>query len=185
VLTGAVNPSGRLPVTFPAGLAQTPRPALPGLGTPWGTPTTIHYDEGAEVGYRWFAQQGRRPRYAFGHGRSYTTFAYAGLEVDGGDTITARFTVTNAGARGGADVPQVYLTAAAGDRRMRLLGFERVELAPAESRDVTITADPRLLAHFDGAWQITEGDYEIALGAAADDLRLTGGARLTERRFGR
>ena len=58
VLTGAVNPSGRLPITFPADLDQTPRPELPGLGTPWGTPTTIDYDEGAEVGYRWFAQQG-------------------------------------------------------------------------------------------------------------------------------
>ena len=58
VLTGAVNPSGRLPVSFPADLDQTPRPELPGLGTPWGTPTTIDYDEGAEVGYRWFAQQG-------------------------------------------------------------------------------------------------------------------------------
>ena len=58
VLTGAVNPSGRLPLSFPADLGQTPRPELPGLGTPWGTPTTIDYDEGAEVGYRWFAQQG-------------------------------------------------------------------------------------------------------------------------------
>ena len=60
ILTGAVNPSGRLPITFPADLAQTPRPELPGLGTPWGTPTTIDYDEGAEIGYRWFAKTGER-----------------------------------------------------------------------------------------------------------------------------
>ena len=59
ILTGAVNPSGRLPITFPADLAQTPRPELPGLGAPWGTPITIDYDEGAEVGYRWFAKTGR------------------------------------------------------------------------------------------------------------------------------
>src|SRR5688572_1342976 len=72
VLTGQVNPSGRLPITFPADLAQTPRPALPGLGAPWGTPTTIRYDEGAEVGYRWFAKTGATPLYAFGHGLSYT-----------------------------------------------------------------------------------------------------------------
>jgi beta-glucosidase len=66
VLSGAVHPSGRLPMRFPADLDQTPRPELPGLGTPWGTPTTVAYDEGAEVGYRWFAQEGRAPLYAFG-----------------------------------------------------------------------------------------------------------------------
>src|SRR5262249_11068042 len=81
VLTGKVNPSGRLPVTFPAGLDQTPRPELPGMGTPWGTPTTIEYNEGAEVGYRWFAKTGARPMYAFGHGLSYTTFSYSDLAV--------------------------------------------------------------------------------------------------------
>src|SRR5262245_33287982 len=83
VLTGAVNPSGRLPITFPADLAQTPRPELPGLGTSWGTPTTIEYNEGAEVGYRWFARTGARPLYAFGHGLTYTSFAYRDLAVEG------------------------------------------------------------------------------------------------------
>src|SRR6516162_12398 len=114
VLTGAVNPSGRLPVTFPTDLSQTPRPDLQGLGTPWGTPVTIEYDEGAEVGYRWFAKQHEQPLYAFGHGLSYTTFEYSNLHVEGGDTITATFTVTNTGQRAGADVPQLYVTAAAG-----------------------------------------------------------------------
>jgi beta-glucosidase len=187
VLTGAVNPSGRLPITFPADLAQTPRPELPGLGEPWGTPTTIRYDEGAEVGYRWFAAQGARPLYAFGHGLSYTTFAHGDLEVNGGDTITASFTVTNTGEREGADVPQLYLTDAAGDQRMRLLGFERVQLAPGESRSVTVKAEPRLLARYDadaGRWHIAEGGYRVALGKAADDLVLMAEAQLTERRFG-
>jgi beta-glucosidase len=187
VLTGAVNPSGRLPITFPADLAQTPRPELPGLGEPWGTPTTIRYDEGAEVGYRWFAAQGARPLYAFGHGLSYTTFAHGDLEVTGGDTITASFTVTNTGEREGADVPQLYLTDAAGDQRMRLLGFERVQLAPGESRSVTVKAEPRLLARYDadaGRWHIAEGGYRVALGKAADDLVLMAEAQLTERRFG-
>jgi beta-glucosidase len=73
VLTGAVNPSGHLPITFPRDLTQTPRPQLPILGTPPGTPVTIRYDEGAEVGYRWFAKTGAQPLYAFGHGLSYTT----------------------------------------------------------------------------------------------------------------
>jgi beta-glucosidase len=187
VLTGAVNPSGRLPITFPADLAQTPRPELPGLGEPWGTPTTIRYDEGAEVGYRWFAQRGEQPLYAFGHGLSYTSFDYAGLELDAGDTITATFTVTNTGERAGADVPQLYLTAAAGAERMRLLGFERVELARGESRAVTVTADARLLARYDGdagQWHIAEGAYRVAVGRAADDLVLSAEAPLPERRFG-
>src|SRR5262245_34771799 len=76
VLTGKVNPSGRLPITFPADLADTPRPTLSGLGTPWKTPVTIEYNEGAEVGYRWYARKNRRPLYAFGHGLSYTSFHY-------------------------------------------------------------------------------------------------------------
>jgi beta-glucosidase len=89
ILTGATNPSGRLPITFPESLDQTPRPQLPGQGTPWGTPTTIEYSEGAEIGYRWFAKTGAKPMYAFGHGLSYTSFAYSDLDVTGGDTVTA------------------------------------------------------------------------------------------------
>src|SRR5262245_25801111 len=188
VLTGAVNPSGRLPITFPADLGQTPRPDLPGMGTPWGTPTTIEYHEGAEIGYRWFAKTGAEPLYAFGHGLSYTSFAYRDLEVTGGDTITATFTVTNTGDRDGADVPQLYLTVAAGDVRMRLLGFERVELNPGESRTVTLTADPRLLAHYDtdaGQWHVAGGSYAVALGKAADAFVATGAATVTEQRFGK
>jgi beta-glucosidase len=188
VLTGKVNPSGRLPITFPESLAQTPRPVLPGIATPWGTPVTIRYDEGAEVGYRWYTKQDEKPMYAFGHGLSYTRFAYSDLEVSGGETITASFTVTNTGVREGADVPQLYLTRAPDQERMRLLGFERVELAPGESREVTLTADPRLLARFDRAadqWRITDGRHEVALGKSADNLVLLGSAALTGRLFGK
>src|SRR5262245_34080856 len=186
VLTGKVNPSGRLPVTFLESLDQHPRPELPGMGTPWGTPTTISYDEGAEVGYRWFAKTGAKPLYAFGHGLGYTSFEYGELEVEGGETVTAHFTVTNTGDRAGADVPQLYLTGAPGEARMRLLGFERVELDPGESRELTLTADRRLLARFDAdQWHVTEGTYRVALGAAADDLRLTGETTLAEAHFGR
>jgi beta-glucosidase len=188
VLTGAVNPSGRLPITFPADLSQTPRPELEGLDTAWGTPTTVEYDEGAEVGYRWFAKTGARPLFAFGHGLGYTTFGYSDLHVAGGDTITATFTATNTGDREGADVPQLYLTEAAGDARMRLLGFERVDLQPGESRAVSLTADRRLLARFEGdagEWQIAGGTYTVAVGKAADNLELTGETSLADARFGR
>jgi beta-glucosidase len=170
ILTGAVNPSGRLPVTFPAHLDQTPRPELPGLGTPWGTPTTVHYDEGAEIGYRWFAKTGATPLYPFGHGLSYTSFVYSDLRAEGGDAVSVTFTVTNTGERAGADVPQLYLTDPPGDRRMRLLGFERVELAAGEAREVSMTADPRLLARFDhdaDRWEIAEGAHRIVVGSSA------------------
>jgi beta-glucosidase len=187
VLTGKVNPSGRLPITFPASLADTPRPTLPGLGTAWGTPTTVRYDEGAEVGYRWYAQKGIEPLYAFGHGLSYTRFAYKDLKVSGGETISATFTVTNSGTRTGADVPQLYLTDAAGAKRMRLLGFERVELAPGESKEVAVSAEPRLLARFDaksGQWRIDGGAYKVVLAKSADAPVLTGEVQLNARLFG-
>jgi beta-glucosidase len=187
VLTGRVNPSGRLPITFPEALAQIPRPELPGIETPWGTPTTIRYDEGAEVGYRWYAQKTRKPLYAFGHGLSYTSFAYRDLELGGGDTVSASFTVTNTGPREGADVPQLYLTEAPGEKRVRLLGFERVALQAGESRRVILSADPRLLARFDAGsscWRIEAGCYRIALGKSAEDLVLSGETQLAMRSFG-
>jgi beta-glucosidase len=84
-------------------------------------------------------------------------------------------------------VPQLYLTEAAGDKRMRLLGFERVELKPGELRRITLTADPRLLARFDGKagkWSIAEGMHQVAVGKSAADLVLTGDTRLSARRFG-
>src|SRR5215510_12638126 len=135
-----------LPITFPESLDQHPRPQLPGMGTPWGTPTRIEYKEGAEIGHRWFAKTGAKPLYAFGHGLSYTSFEYSDLSVDGGETIIAKFTVTNTGNRSGADVPQLYLTSAPDGKRLRLLGSLRDELAPAEKSAVTMSAARDLLA---------------------------------------
>src|SRR5690606_6114932 len=109
------------------------------------------------------------------------------LQVDGGDTISATFTVTNTGDRPGADVAQLYLTDAAGDARRRLLGFERVELQPGESAQVSVTADPRLLARFDGTadqWHIAGGTYRVAVGKNAEELTLEAEATVTDRHFG-
>lgn len=188
ILTGRVNPSGRLPITFPVDLDQTPRPRLPGAGAPWGTASTIEYSEGADVGYRWYADTGHVPMFAFGHGLSYTRFDYRDLVLTGGDTITASFSVVNVGDRAGADVPQLYVTAAPGGPCLRLLGFERVELEPGATRRVRIEADPRLLARYDssvGGWRIEPGDYAAAVGISASAMRLAAAVELTGRTFGR
>lgn len=188
ILVGRSNPSGRLPVTFPVGLDQTPRPRLPGAGESWGTPTTVDYAEGAEVGYRWFAKTGAAPLFAFGHGLSYTSFEYRDLVVAGGDTLTAQVTVVNVGDRAGVDVPQLYLTVAPGEERLRLLGFRRVELEPGAARRVTIEAEPRLLARYDavaGNWRIEAGSYAVAVAASAAATGLTATTRLAGRAFGR
>jgi beta-glucosidase len=176
IIAGQVNPSGRLPITFPRDLGQTPRPELPDLGATFGAASTIRYTEGAEVGYRWYAHTSQSPMFALGHGLSYTDFDYDDLVVSGGDSVRASFNVTNTGDRSGAEVPQLYLTAAPGEQRLRLLGFERVELEPAETRRVTIEADPRLLARYDGGqrcWRINSGRHTVALGASAVAPRLT------------
>lgn len=185
ILAGQVNPSGRLPMTFPADLGQTPRPQLP-QPVAWGTPTTIDYFEGADVGYRWFAKTGREPLFAFGHGLSYTSFEYADLAAVGGGTVSASFDVTNIGERPGADVPQLYLTAAPGGKCLRLLGFERVELEPGATRRVTIEADARLVARYEGGcWRIDPGGYAVAVGVSAVARRLEAMVELAGRTFGR
>lgn len=184
ILTGAVNPSGRLPITFPASLAQLPRPEIEGYGSAPEVPVRATMIEGADVGYRWFARHDLKPLYAFGHGLSYSTFAYSHLRLSGGKTVTARFTVHNTGTRKGADVPQLYLRSRDGQAMPRLIGFERVDLNPGESRTVSITIDQRLLGRFDGPanrWTVDGGSYAIALSRAADAPVETATMRLTRR----
>lgn len=186
VLAGVVEPSGRLPVTFPVGLEQHPRPELPDAGAPWGTPTTIRYDEGAEVGYRWYARTGQTPLFPFGHGLGYTSFAVGDLEVSGDETLRASVSVTNTGGRPGSTVAQVYLTDVDGEPRQRLLGFERVELQPGESCRVVVTADPRVFARDDGVrsrWVVDGGRYRVAAGFSATDLPLAAVVELEGRSF--
>jgi beta-glucosidase len=186
ILFGAVNPSGRLSMTFPKSEADLVRPRLPNLDSEDGAQVVIDYSEAAEVGYRWYAARGVQPLFAFGHGLSYTRFEYSDVRVTGGRVLAIAFDVRNAGPRAGADVPQVYLTSAAGQSRLRLIGFERVELAPGAVRRVTVTADPRLLGSFDEAtrqWRIAAGLYRVRVGASAGELTVGGEAALAATRM--
>jgi beta-glucosidase len=187
LLFGDINPSGRLPVTFPVAASQLPRPEIPGFYAPDGAPFDVDYTiEGADVGYRWFARKGLKPLFPFGFGLSFTRFDYSDLTVAGGDTLTVAFDVHNAGGRPGDDVPQLYLTDAAGKPRFRLIGWKRLTLQPGETAHVTLKADPRLLADFDAAahgWRIDAGRYRVALGASASDLRLRGAADVAAARL--
>ena len=173
VLTGRVNPSGRLPMSWPVDETQNPRPAIAGLGAPARTRITVDYPEGATLGYRWFAAQGVKPRYPFGYGLSYTRFEQGALTISGRDTLSAEVTISNIGDREGADVAQLYLVSAAGKPVRRLVGFEKLNLKPGESRAVRLTIDPRLLAFWDegkGAFRIEGGRYAFALGRSAEAL---------------
>jgi beta-glucosidase len=194
VLFGDENPSGRLPVTFPAALEQMPRPALPGAATVEpefeghgrpGQTLAIDYDiEGADVGYRWFARTGRQPLFPFGFGLSYTSFATHPLAVTVGRDIVAECSVSNTGQRAGADVVQVYLVSANGAATRRLVGYVRVPLAVGESRAVRLVLDPRLIGRWaDGGWHIAAGQYRFAIGRSAEDLDAPMEVALRERRW--
>ena len=188
ILTGQVNPSGHLPVSFPVSTADLPRPDPPGFGTPEQDPITVDYFEGADVGYRWFAKQGRAPLYPFGYGLSYTHFSYSDLHLHGKSDITATFTVRNEGDRPGADIPQLYLTSIGGAKTLRLLGFRRVSLSPGESQQVELHIDSRLLASFDSRakqWRIASGRYEISLARYAGAAGESAAVSLPARLFGR
>ncbi|VVJ19922.1 Beta-glucosidase (EC [Amycolatopsis camponoti] len=175
VLFGDVDPSAKLPVTFPATDADTPAntaaqfPGVNGVAT---------YSEGLQVGYRWFDAQGKTPLFPFGHGLSYTTFAFSGLSVrNTGDGATATFTVRNTGKRAGAEVAQLYLgfPAAAGEPPRQLKGFSRVELAPGQARRVTIDLDVRDFSVWDTgrhAWRPVRGGFTVQVGDSSRSLPL-------------
>jgi beta-glucosidase len=189
VLTGEVNPSGRLPITFPASVDQLPRQTIDCDPAKPEAFCDVDYDiEGAAVGYKWFEQKGHKPLFAFGHGLSYSTFGYGDLKTSlVGDTLTVSFTVSNTGKVAGKAVPQVYVGPKGGsgwEAPRRLAGFKKVELAPGASAKVSVTVDPRLLATFDSkakAWTIAAGPYEVSLGASSRDLDAKADVTLTAR----
>lgn len=174
VLTGRVNPSGHLPVTFTRGNELDP---IPGFGEPSGTPSTIVYDEGFEVGYRGLHDDPDNVLFAFGHGLSYTEFENRNVAVEGDgtpDDVTISLDVANVGDRDGADVPQAYLVSRNGEEMRRLVGYDRLEIAAGTTEGTTFEVDPRLLAEANGGvWVVEAGTYGFADGTSAMDLGAT------------
>jgi len=189
VLSGAVNPSGRLPVSFPRAAEQLPRPTIAGLGLPRGERFDVHFDEGAAVGYRWYEHKGHNPLFAFGEGLSYTSFAHEALSArqEAGE-VHVHFRARNTGTRAGKDVALVFVAPAAGgwEAPRRLGAFSKVELAPGTTQEVDLKIDPRLLATWDTAqhgFHIAAGDYQITLARSARATDQTVSISLPERRL--
>ncbi|WP_154654829.1 beta-glucosidase family protein [Solimonas variicoloris] len=190
VLSGAVNPSGRLPITFPASESQNLHGALPGLGEEYGldfaaADKIIANPEGAEVGYRGYAARGQTPLFAFGHGLSYTRFELGPVQLKvHRNRVAASFSVRNIGAREGKAAPQLYLVKAKGKPVLRLCGFAKLALKPGERRELSVTVDPRLLAGWESqGWRIRPGQYEFALGDSATDLGPAQAVTLADQRL--
>jgi beta-glucosidase len=176
VLTGEVNPSGRLPLTFPRSLEQLPRPQLDGFPEQRNARISVDYRiEGAAVGYKWFDRRHFDPLFPFGHGLSYSHFHLSNLGAEGDDQgVRVRFAVRNTGDRAGKYVAQVYVspvgdaTALGWEAPKRLCGFRKVSLQRGESGEVSLRIEPRMLAVYDNAakrWVIDEADYDFALSA--------------------
>ena len=179
ILFGEVNPSGHLPATFERRAEDNP--TFHDYYTQPGT-NKIDYKEGIFVGYRGYEKNNVKPLFPFGYGLSYTTFGFAHLKVDGanGALATVTFDVTNTGKRKGAEVAQVYVsdTHAPLPRPEReLKGFERVELAPGETKHVSVSLDARAFAYYDvkaKKWTIDPGKFNVEVGDSVESLPLQG-----------
>ena len=185
LIFGTVDPSGKLPVTFPASLSQVPAQSE----AQWpGTATGVVYSEGVDIGYRWYQSQNITPQFSFGYGLSYTKFAFSNLSVgafnaDGNATVTAK--ITNTGSVAGADVAQMYVgdPAASQDPPEQLKGFQRVTLSPGASATVTFPLNIHDLASWspsDNQWEAQAGAYSIKVGDASNNLPLTGSTSLAQ-----
>lgn len=171
LLTGAVNPSGKLAESFPIRYEDTPNHTyFP------GRQRTAEYRESIYVGYRYYETVGKAVRFPFGFGLSYTTFAYSDLKATQNEVS---FTLTNTGKCAGAEIAQVYLSAVnSGIFRpaRELKGFAKVFLEPGESRTVTIPLDDKAFRYFNvktNAWEVEGGEYSVQVGASVQDIRLT------------
>ncbi len=191
VLFGDVNPSGKLPCTFPKQLADSPAHAL---GAYPGRDGVVRYEEGLLVGYRWFDTKQIEPLFPFGHGLSYTRFEYSALKIvpgTGGDgpVATIEFELANTGAREGAEVAQVYVhdvEASVPRPTQELKAFRKVSLQPGENQTVSIPLGREAFAFYDPArhgWVAEAGEFTIHVGGSSRDVRLTGGFRLATTSF--
>ena len=190
ILFGDVNPSAKLPMTFPKSEADLPHPQLvvppPGaqgtaavMRTGEAKPTfAVKYDEGLKVGYKWYDAENKPVLFPFGHGLSYTTYAYSGLKVTPGAQTAVTFTVKNTGQREGSEIAQVYaaLPETAAEPPKRLVGFTKIQLKPGETKEFTVNIDGKYLSIFDesaNAWKLVPGSYNIMVGGSSKDLPLT------------
>jgi beta-glucosidase len=182
VLFGEVNPSGRLPMTFERRWADNPVHDTHYANAPGNT---VIYREGVFMGYRGYERNGVKPLFPFGHGLSYTTFAFKNLGITPaapkpGENVTVSFEVTNTGAREGVAVPQLYLgnpTASVPRPLKELKGFARVVLAPGAIQHVSLTLDPRAMSFFDvksHAWKQEPGKFTIFVGHSSAEIDLSG-----------
>ena len=198
ILFGDVNPSAKLPITFPKTEADLPhttivKPPAEGNHGPdpdfWkkaqdGLPVfQTTYDEGLKIGYKWYDAEKKPVLFPFGYGLSYTTYAYSNLKVAPGENVRLSFTVKNTGKRAGAETAQVYaaLPASAGEPPKRLVGWSKVKLNPGESKDVTVEVEPLFLSIYNveqNGWQRVAGDYTFLVGGSSQSLPLKAGASL-------
>lgn len=193
LLFGEVNPSAKLPITFPLKDADLPHPNIvkppvtsttqDGDPDAWKKiaaglpPFQISYDEGLKVGYKWYDAEKKPVLFPFGFGLSYTTFHYSNLKVEPGPTVRVTFTVKNNGTRDGAEIAQLYaaLPPSAGEPPKRLVGFNKIPLAAGESKNVSIEVVPQYLSIYDvqgTAWQLVPGEYTFLVGGSSQNLPL-------------
>jgi beta-glucosidase len=192
VLFGEVNPSAKLPITFPKSEADLPHPTLvkpPDASTTHGEPDAwkkiaaglppfqVTYDEGLKVGYKWYDAERKQVLFPFGYGLSYTSYNYSDLKVTPGKSVQVSFRVTNTGARAGSEVAEVYaaLPESAGEPPKRLVGWSKVKLNAGESKEVKMELDALYLSIFNverNAWQLVPGDYTFLVGGSSQSLPL-------------
>jgi len=189
ILFGSVDPSGKLPITFPASVADLPRPVIPIPSPPDSTaPFDMDYTiEGLNVGYKWFDAQNIQPLFEFGFGLSYTTFSISNVQMVPNSSPATGFQVTfdlkNTGSLSGAEVAQVYLgfPAGLGEPPQRLVGWSKILLQPGATQHVTITVDANSSSHplsywntGSSGWVVAPGDYAVYLGNSSRNVVTAG-----------